>query len=68
MFQKLRQEQNEFFFKHGYRDPLNLVFRNNRFTINSNNGINKSLTRMLKQIDANNIIHSTVLDTRMRPF
>lgn len=67
MFQQLRQEQNELFFKHGYRDPLNLVFRNNIFTINSNNGTNKTFAHMLKQIDANNI-HSTVLDTRMRTF
>jgi len=58
MLKKLHREQNETFLRQGYRDPLNLVFRNNRHKIISDEAVNKSLKIALDSdhIDSKNII------------
>lgn len=56
MLKKLRKEQRELFLKQGYRDEENLVFRNYRHDITSDNAVNKTLKQRLKTIGSKNII------------
>lgn len=58
MLKKLRTEQNTTYLKQGYRDDLNLVFRNNCHKIVSDEGVNKTLRTVLgiDQINAKNVI------------
>lgn len=47
MLKKLHKEQNTAFMKQGYRDDLNLVFRNNCHQIISDEAVNKTLRTIL---------------------
>lgn len=51
ILKKLHKEQTETFLRQGYRDDLNLVFRNNRHQIISDEAVNKSLKNALKSDD-----------------
>lgn len=54
LLRKIKSEQNISFMKQGYRNDLNLVFINNRHEVPSNNSANKSLRKLLEQINASN--------------
>lgn len=56
MLHSLRTEQRELFIEQGYRDNENLVFRNFRHDITSDNAVNKTLKKRLKTIGSKNII------------
>ncbi|UQS82575.1 site-specific integrase [Bombilactobacillus folatiphilus] len=56
MFTNLKTEQIQYYLKHGYRDSLDLVFRNKFFQVPTDTGVNKLLSKILKSIDATNII------------
>ncbi|WP_416354132.1 tyrosine-type recombinase/integrase [Agrilactobacillus fermenti] len=48
---KLKQEQLEFYVKIGYRDPHDLVFRNNKLSINDNGSTNQALARLCASVN-----------------
>lgn len=58
ILKKLHKEQNETYLKQGYRDDLNLIFRNNRHQIVSDEAVNKTLRTILDSdhLNTKNII------------
>ncbi|KRL13025.1 site-specific integrase [Schleiferilactobacillus perolens] len=53
LLRQLKKEQTADNLKKGYRDPLNLVFRNNRHEVPSNAAINKALHQVEEKLDIN---------------
>ncbi|WP_099974963.1 tyrosine-type recombinase/integrase [Lactobacillus terrae] len=56
MLKKIKVQQNEHFLKNGFKNTEQLVFLSNRNQVPTSNGVNKTLSKVLKELEIDNQI------------